>query len=109
MANGRVARLLLLSLSALLATGAQAVTEPKAPPALPEAQDNSWPRNEIVRFVRARLDKEGLKAAPEAPKATLIRRVYLDLIGLPPTPAEADAFEHDPSPNAYEKIVDRCL
>jgi mono/diheme cytochrome c family protein len=83
--------------------------EPPVRPAVPEVQDKSWPRNEIDRFILARLEKEGLKPSPEAPKATLIRRVYLDLTGLPPTQAEVDAFEHDTSPNAYEKIVDRCL
>ncbi len=63
----------------------------------------------IDDFIRARLDKEGLKPSPEASKETLIRRVSLDLTGLPPTPAEADAFLQDTSPNAYEKVVDRLL
>ncbi|HVW84179.1 MAG TPA: DUF1549 domain-containing protein, partial [Bryobacteraceae bacterium] len=63
----------------------------------------------IDYLVRARLDREGLKPSPEADKATLIRRVSFDLTGLPPTPAEVDAFLKDSSPNAYEKVVDRLL
>jgi hypothetical protein len=63
----------------------------------------------IDTFIRARLEKVGLQPAPEADPYTLVRRVYLDLIGLPPTPAEADAFAKDPSPAAYEKLVDALL
>jgi hypothetical protein len=63
----------------------------------------------IDHFVRERLAKEGLKPAAEADRHTLVRRVYLDLIGLPPTPAEADAFVHDRSPESYEKLVDSLL
>jgi hypothetical protein len=63
----------------------------------------------IDAFVRARLQKEGLTPAPEAPRAVLIRRVTFDLTGLPPTPAEVAAFETDTSPDAYEKLVDRLL
>ena len=66
-------------------------------------------RNPIDAFVLARLAKEGLKPSQEADKVTLIRRVSLDLLGLPPTPAEVDAFLGDPSPKAYEKVVDRLL
>ena len=75
----------------------------------PEVRDLSWPRNPIDRFVLARLEREGLTPSPEADRATLIRRLCLDLIGLPPTIAEVDAFEADRSPIAYEKIVDRLL
>ncbi|MBX3398046.1 MAG: DUF1553 domain-containing protein [Gemmataceae bacterium] len=63
----------------------------------------------IDAFIRARLQKEGLKPSPEAPKSTWLRRVTLDLTGLPPTIAEIDAFEKDSSPNAHEKVVDRLL
>ncbi len=77
-------------------------------PALPEVP-TGWPRNEIDRFVLARLDKEGLKPSPEADRATLLRRLTLDLTGLPPTPAEVQAFLTDKSPDAYEKAVDRLL
>ncbi len=65
--------------------------------------------NPIDHFIRARLDQLGLKPSPEAGKPTLIRRVTLDLTGLPPTPSEIDAFLADQSPNAYEKVVDRLL
>lgn len=63
----------------------------------------------IDHFIRERLEKEGLTPAPEADPFTLVRRVYLDLIGLPPTPAEADAFVNNRSPDAYEKLVDSLL
>ncbi|HEX5084883.1 MAG TPA: DUF1553 domain-containing protein, partial [Blastocatellia bacterium] len=82
---------------------------PPRRPALPAVKDQRWPRNAIDHFVLARLEKEGLKPAPEAGRETLIRRVSLDLTGLPPTPAEVDAFLRDRSPQAYEKVVDRLL
>jgi hypothetical protein len=66
-------------------------------------------RNPIDAFVLARLEKEGLRPSPEADKVTLIRRVTLDLTGLPPTPDEVDAFLADTAPHAYEKVVDRLL
>ncbi|HTD68260.1 MAG TPA: DUF1549 domain-containing protein, partial [Candidatus Limnocylindria bacterium] len=78
-------------------------------PALPPVKDKKWARNEIDSFILARLDKEGLKPAPEADKPTLIRRATLDLTGLPPTPDEVDAYLADKSPQAYEKVVDRLL
>jgi hypothetical protein len=81
---------------------------PKQAP-LPAVKDASWPRNPIDHFVLARLEREGLKPSPEADRYTLARRAYLDLIGLPPTPDEADAFVNDPSPDAYEKLIDRLL
>lgn len=65
--------------------------------------------NAIDHFVRAKLAARGIKPAPEADRYTLIRRVYYDLLGLPPTPEEADAFVNDKTPEAYEKIVDRAL
>jgi hypothetical protein len=77
--------------------------------ALPPVKNKSWPRNEIDFFVLARLEKEGLKPSPPADKYTLVRRVYLDLIGLPPTPEQADAFVQDASPDAYEKLLDHLL
>ncbi len=67
------------------------------------------PSNPIDAFIRARLAREGLKPSPPADRATLIRRVSLDLTGLPPTPEEVDAFLKDASPTAYEKVVDRLL
>jgi hypothetical protein len=78
-------------------------------PELPEVHDTKWARNPIDRFVLARLEKEGLKPSPEADRATLLRRLSFDLTGLPPTPAEVDAFLADKSPDAYEKQVDRLL
>ncbi len=75
----------------------------------PEVRDANWPRNPIDRFVRNRIEKEGLSPSPEAEEATLIRRLSLDLTGLPPSPAEVDAFLADTGPAAYEKVVDRLL
>jgi hypothetical protein len=75
----------------------------------PAVRDRSWPRNPIDHFVLARLEAEGLHPTPEADRATLVRRASLDLTGLPPTPAEVDAFEADPAPDAYERLVDRLL
>ena len=76
-------------------------------PAVPDAQPPV--RNPIDAFIRARLEQEGLKPSPEADPVTLIRRVTLDLTGLPPTPAEVDAFLADRRPGAYERLVDRLL
>jgi mono/diheme cytochrome c family protein len=78
-------------------------------PEEPAVKDAAWSRNAIDRFILARLEKEGLKPSREAPKETLLRRVSLDLTGLPPTPAEIDAFLADASPDAYEKQVERLL
>ena len=77
--------------------------------ALPEVKRTGWSRNPIDRFILARLEREGLNPSPEAEKATLLRRVTLDLTGLPPTPAEIDSFLADDSADAYEKAVDRLL
>lgn len=81
---------------------------PKRPP-LPEVALKDWPKNPIDYFILERLEEEGLKPAPEADKRTLIRRVTLDLTGLPPTPREVRDFVNDDSPDAYEKVVDRLL
>jgi hypothetical protein len=78
-------------------------------PALPEVRNKGWARNPIDRFILARLEREGLSPAAEASKETLIRRVSLDLTGLPPTPEEIDTFLRDLSPQAYERVVDRLL
>jgi mono/diheme cytochrome c family protein len=78
-------------------------------PALPAVKNKKWVRNDIDRFVLARLEAEGLKPSAPAEKSILLRRVSLDLIGLPPTPEEMAAFLKDKSPNAYEKAVDRLL
>jgi hypothetical protein len=76
---------------------------------LPKVKQTSWPRNPIDYFILARLEAEGLKPSPEADRYTLVRRLYLDLIGLPPTPEEAEAFVNDKSADAYEKLIDRLL
>src|SRR4051794_26350765 len=76
---------------------------------LPAVQATSWPRNPIDRFVLSRLEQEKLSPSPEADRATLLRRVTLDLTGLPPTIAEIDAFSSDSAPEAYDRVVDRLL
>jgi mono/diheme cytochrome c family protein len=78
-------------------------------PAIPEVSNPAWVRNPIDAFVLARLDREGLSPSPEADRVTLIRRLSLDLIGLPPTVEEVDAFVADRSPDAYEQLVERLL
>ncbi len=78
-------------------------------PTLPAVKDSRWPRNELDRFVLARMEAEGLKPSPEADKSVLIRRATMDLTGLPPTIEEVDGFLSDKSPDAYEKLVDRLL
>jgi len=76
---------------------------------LPAVKNMAWAKGAIDRFVVAKLESEGLAPSPEAEKTTLLRRLHLDLTGLPPTPAELDAFLADNSPSAYEKQVDRLL
>ena len=78
-------------------------------PKLPETRNSQWVKNPIDAFVLNRLNLRGLHPSPEADKVTLLRRVTLDLTGLPPTPAEVDSFVADRSPNAYEKVVDRLF
>lgn len=78
-------------------------------PELPAVKNKRWANNPIDQFILARLEKESLKPSPEADKATLIRRVTFDLTGLPPTPAEVDAFLADRKPGAYERVVERLL
>ncbi len=81
---------------------------PKSPPT-PQVRHQDWLRNPIDAFILARLEREGLAPSPEAERGILIRRVTLDLTGLPPSRAEVMAFENDAGPNAYEKVVDRLL
>jgi len=76
---------------------------------LPTVKNTSWPRNEIDQFVLARLEAESLEPSQPADRYQLVRRLYLDLTGLPPTPAEADAFVNSTAPDAYEQLVDRLL
>lgn len=89
-------------------TGHWAFSPPKKP-ALPDVENKTWPRNPIDHFILARLQTVGLKPSPEADKTVLIRRVTLDLTGLPPTLAEVDAFLADTTPDAFEKLVERLL
>jgi hypothetical protein len=80
--------------------------EPPVRPELPEVRQSAWTKNEIDYFVLSRLEAEGLTPSPEADRYTLVRRIYLDLIGMPPFPEQAEAFIKDPSPDAYERVVD---
>ena len=76
---------------------------------LPNVKDASWPRQPFDRFVLAKLEEKRLSPAPRADKRTLIRRAYFDLIGLPPTPEEVEAFVKDDSPQAFATVVNRLL
>ncbi len=96
-------------------TGVAATIDPHwayvkpGPPELPRVRNARWVRNPIDAFVLARLERDGLEPSSEASREALIRRVSLDLIGLPPTPREVDEFVADRSPNAYDRVVDRLL
>lgn len=83
--------------------------QPIRVPPVPAVSHASWPKTDIDRFVLANLERAGLTPVRAADKRTLIRRATLDLIGLPPTPEEIDAFEKDESPDAFAKVVDRLL
>ena len=78
-------------------------------PELPPVANERFTKNPIDRFLAAEHERQGLVPSPQAPKNVLLRRLYLDLIGLPPTPAELRAFVADPSSDAYERVVDRLL
>jgi hypothetical protein len=83
--------------------------QPIRDPAIPAVQDASWPKTNIDRFILARLEKDGLTPAKFADRRTLLRRVTLDLTGLPPTFEETEAFQKDNAPDAFAKVVDRLL
>jgi mono/diheme cytochrome c family protein len=83
--------------------------QPVTRPAPPSVRNEVWLRNDIDRFVLARLETQNIQPSPEAARATLARRVSLDLIGLPPTPGEIEEFLSDDNPAAYERLVDRLL
>ena len=91
------------------AAGSHWSFSPPTRPQLSAVKNQGWVRNPIDRFILARLEKEGLKPSPEADRYALIRRLSLDLIGLPPTPHEVEEFVADKSPDAYEKLVDRLM
>lgn len=78
-------------------------------PDVPNVEAANWAKNAVDHFVLSRLDREGLAPSPEAGAYALVRRVYLDLIGLPPTPEQVEAFVRDDSPRAYEQLVDDLL
>jgi mono/diheme cytochrome c family protein len=83
--------------------------QPIQRPMIPVVAKMGWVRNEVDRFVLARLEKEKIEPSPEADRTTLIRRLSLDLLGLPPSPEEVAQFVGDQTPDAYEKLVDRLL
>ena len=80
-----------------------------AKPSLPSVRATAWPRNPVDQILLARIEAAGLAPAPEADRRTLARRLSLDLTGLPPQPADVEAFVADPSPDAYDKLIDRYL
>jgi hypothetical protein len=82
---------------------------PPRRPSLPQARDSTWARNPIDAFILSKLDTEKITPSPEADRSTLIRRLSLDLIGLPPSPAEIADYLRDTRPDAYERVVDRLL
>lgn len=91
------------------AAGRHWAYQPIREPTLPAVRDTHWPANAIDHFILARLEAQRLSPSPPADRRTLIRRAYYDLIGLPPAPAEVEAFERDPAPDAFARVVDRLL
>ena len=79
------------------------------PPPAPAVKHSQWAANPVDAFVLAKIESKGLRPAPQASRRTLIRRLYFDLIGLPPRPEDVEAFLKDSSPDAYRKLVDRLL
>ena len=88
--------------------GSWAFAQPQDPP-VPHIENQAWCKSPIDHFILAKLEAKGLEPAPAADKRTLIRRAYFDLIGLPPTPAEVDAFVNDNSRDSFAKVVDYLL
>ena len=82
---------------------------PVSSPSAPAVKNAAWPHNDVDRFILARLEDLSLSPAPQADRRTLIRRLYFDLLGLPPTPDSVERFLHDESPRAYENLVDELL
>ena len=83
--------------------------QPLQKPKVPQVKNASWCRNDLDRFVLAKLEEKKLKPNPAIERRKLIRRVYFDLIGLPPSPEEVDAFVNDKAPDAYAKLIDHLL
>src|SRR5688572_25920699 len=82
---------------------------PLRKPPLPEPKRQDWVRNPVDLFILARLESEGFEPSPEADPVTLLRRSSLDLVGLPPSPADVEEFLSDTRPDAYERWIDRLL
>ncbi len=82
---------------------------PPSRPVVPQVRAGDWPRNDVDRFVLARIEAAGLKPSPPADPVTLVRRLYFDLVGLPPTPQQAQTLVQDDRPEAYERLVDDLL
>src|SRR5262249_8388744 len=78
-------------------------------PPVPRVKNDAWPRSDVDRFILAKLEAEALTPVPDADRPTLLRRVYFDLVGVPPTPAELASFLADDAPDALAKIVDALL
>lgn len=83
--------------------------QPLVQPDVPAVRNSAWVRNPIDRFILARLERESIAPSPEAPKTVLVRRLSLDLTGLPPTPTQVAEYLGDTAPGAYERLVDRLL
>ena len=83
--------------------------QPIKAPAVPQVKNTSWPAGDVDRFILAKLEAKSLKPGTGAAKIVPVRRIYFDLIGLPPTPAQSEEFVGDESPLAYERLVDRLL
>jgi hypothetical protein len=83
--------------------------KPARKPVVPAINDSDWPRNQLDQFVLSKIREQKLSPSPEADRRTLIRRVTLNVIGLPPAPEDVSSFLGDKSTNAYEKLVDRLL
>jgi len=83
--------------------------QPVKRPDVPQVKEKAWIKNPIDAFILAKLEAKGLAPAPPASKQELARRLFFDLTGLPPTPAEIEAFLNDKTPDAYEKLVDKLL
>src|SRR5262249_47360981 len=83
--------------------------QPIQQPAVPTVKNKRWVRSPVDAFILAKLEEKGLAPSPRADKRTLIRRATFDLLGLPPTAEEVKAFEHDSSPDAFARVIERLL
>ena len=83
--------------------------QPLTTPFVPDVEDKAWPRTEVDRFLLARLEREGIAPVADASRGALVRRLYFDLVGLPPSPDAITGFVSDASPDALERLVDRLI